>query len=110
MLKKILFVSCLTFFLSVSNQTTSYAKGFNENSVIDQTSEKVGNNGQIINSEPGNRYKENNKKKKKIKTNIKILHADSCPTFKSYVSKQQNKRIRKLKRNKRSEKSERTFM
>ncbi len=46
----------------------------------------------------GNTYIENNRKKKKIKTKIRILHSDSCPSFAAYTSKPKERREKLLRK------------
>jgi len=45
------------------------------------------------------RYIENNQPKKKVKTEIKMINSDSCPSFAAYVSKPKQKREKTLSKN-----------
>lgn len=60
--------------------------------------ESVKNHGANRTMRGGNTYIENNRKKKKIKTKIRILHSDSCPSFATYTSKQKDRREKLLRK------------
>lgn len=49
-----------------------------------------------------NTYINNNKKKKKYKTKIRILHSDSCPSFAAFISKPKARREKMYRKKRRS--------
>ncbi len=44
------------------------------------------------------RYLDSNTSKKKLKTKMRLVHGDACPTFKGYHSKPKEKRSKKVRR------------
>lgn len=106
MKKRLLVLGIITFvFLFVGS-----TKGFSQQNTfqsLPSSSKKASISGESVKYRGAERiqrnrktYIENDRKKKKIKTKIRILHSDSCPSYAAYTSKTRERREKMLRRKK----------